>query len=79
MSERNGLPRADWNMPPGVSAGSIPGNEHEWRKSFTRYSAEDCLGDAAKWLHENPDLLVRAMEYQDNGNNPVLVLEGVFS
>jgi hypothetical protein len=46
MSERNGLPRADWNMPPGVSQGDIPGNEREdysgWEESDVERSCVTC-------------------------------------
>jgi len=65
-------------MPPGVSTNQTPGNEREWSKHFIRYNAADCLRDAALWLDENEDRVVRAMDYEDNGNNPVLTLEGVF-
>jgi hypothetical protein len=54
MSERNGLPRADWNMPPGVSAGSIPGNSPDEDESCG-YCGASGDGVELEWFEDKGD------------------------
>jgi hypothetical protein len=74
--------KAPSNLPPGVSVKDVEDWQEpprrEWLKTFVRYSAADCFRDAAAWLDkkENQGHVVEYVRYTDNGNNPVLELEG---